>query len=328
MTDILYAQSYLSQEHHVAHSRRNMIHSILLIVGLGLIMASSAYLIWGLVGVAGAFAAIAVFALFGPRIPASAIMRMYRAREIDPEHGKEFLRILEILSDRAELPTTPKLMVVPSSTMNAFATGSPQMSAIAVTDGLLRRLELRELAAVLAHEVSHIRNDDLSTMALADTMSRVTQLMSFIGVGLALLNLPSVLFGGQMIPWGAVALLYLAPTIGNLLQLGLSRAREYDADLDGSQLTGDPDALISALQKIENYQGRIWEDMFFPGRRIPHPSLFRSHPPTAKRVARLSELKVTLPPVSVPDNPVITLSANGPSSLFPRYRLPWPGIWY
>lgn len=328
MAHIMVARPALSMERSAAHARRNDLHSVLLVLSLGAIMCASAWLIWGLAGVAAALACIATFALFGSRVPASAVMRMYGAKPMDPNYGAEFLRILEILSDRAELPNTPKLMVISSSTMNAFATGTKEHSAIAVTEGLLRRLDLREVTAVLAHEVSHISNNDLSTMALADTMSRITQLLSFVGVALALVNLPSLFTGGVVIPWGAVILLYLAPTLGNLAQMGLSRAREYDADLEGSQLTGDPDALISALQKIENYQGHFWEDMFFPGRKIPHPSLFRSHPPTDRRVKRLAELRATMPPVAVPDAPVITLQAAGPSSLFPHYRLPWPGIWY
>lgn len=319
----------ISTPRSIAHSRQNDTHSIMLTVALGAIMGISAWLIWGWAGMFAATAIIALYAYLGPRIPAAAVMRMYRARPIDPKHGGEFLRILEILADRAELPKTPKLMVVSSSTINAFATGKQEDSAIAVTDGLLRRLDLREITAVLAHEVAHIANNDLRTMAFADSMSRITQSLSFVGIFLAILNIPALFTGGEIINWWAVGLLYLAPTIGNLMQLGLSRAREFDADHDGSLLTGDPQGLISALQKIERYQGQFWEDMVMPGRRIPQPSIFRTHPPTAERVKRLSELKSPArPKLEIPNTPVITFVAAGPSSLFPRYHLPWPGIWY
>ena len=143
-------------------------------------------------------------------------------------------------------------------TLNAFATGSPDNAVIGITEGLLRRLSLRELAGVLAHELSHVRNNDLSVMSLADTMTRFTQVLSYLAVILAIFNLPAWLLGDADMPFAALLLLYLAPTIGSLLQLGLSRTREYDADLEAAELTGDPRGLASALDKLERYQGQFW----------------------------------------------------------------------
>jgi heat shock protein HtpX len=99
-----------------------------------------------------------------------------------------------------------------------------------------------------------------------------------------------MLAGMAVVPWSVVLLLVFSPTLMALLQLALSRAREFDADLGAVRLTGDPEALISALRKLERRTGRFWEEILLPGRRIPEPSLLRTHPPTEARIARLREL--------------------------------------
>jgi heat shock protein HtpX len=240
------------------------------------------------------------------------------------------VHIVDVLSDRAELPSPPPVYVIPSMTLNAFATGSREKAVIGVTEGLLRRLTLNELAGVLAHEISHVRNNDLAVMSLADVMTRFTQMLSYLALFLAILNLPAFLLGDAEISLLGLALLYLAPTVGSLIQLALSRTREYDADLEGAGLTGDPGSLASALEKLERYQGRFWEDMTLPvpGRRIPQPSLLRSHPPTADRIARLRALqgRPMLPNIPVAEEPVVTMLGLGPGAMRPRYR--WTGVWY
>jgi heat shock protein HtpX len=215
-------------------------------------------------------------------------------------------------------------------TLNAFATGTPDKAVVGITEGLLRRLSLRELAGVLAHEISHIRNNDLAVMSLADVMTRFTQSLSYLALFLAIFNLPGLLMGESDISLAALLLLYLAPTLGSLLQLGLSRTREYDADLEGAQLTGDPGGLASALEKLERYQGNFWEDLTLPvpGRRIPQPSLLRSHPPTEERIRRLLALesRELQPPIEVVEEPMVSLIGVGPGSMRPRYR--FPGVWF
>ena len=172
-----------------------------------------------------------------------------------------------------------------SQMMNAFAVGKIDDSAVAVTDGLIRNLTLRQLAGVLAHEVSHIRNEDLTVMALGDVLTRLTGTLSTIGL---LVGIPAALLaGGGVVSWVTIAALVAAPTVGGLLQLALSRAREYDADLDAAGLTGDPEGLASALQTLEQKQGSMWEKLVLPGSRLPEPSLLRSHPKTPDRVERL-----------------------------------------
>ena len=217
-----------------AHKTRNQLHSVLLVGGLGLLTSFSAWLLWSWTGVLVTLVWIAALYVFAPRLPPQMIMRMYRAQRIDPQHGGQIAYIVDELARRARLPATPALYVIPSMTLNAFATGKPGNAVIGVTEGLLRRLSMRELAGVLAHELSHVRNNDLAVMALADVMTRFTQVLSYLAVILAIFNLPAWLLGDSDISLSALLLLYLAPTFGSLLQLALSRTREYEADATGA----------------------------------------------------------------------------------------------
>jgi len=320
----------LNDDQRRAHQSRNELHSALLVGGLGLVTAFSAWLLWSWTGVLVALASIAVLHVFAPRLPPEIIMRMYRARPINPSQGGQILHVVGELAHRAKLPAVPAVYVIPSMTLNAFATGTPEKAVVGITEGLLRRLSLRELAGVLAHELSHVRNGDLSVMALADAMTRFTQVLSYLAVFLAIFNLPAWLLGDVDMPFLGLLLLYLAPSIGSLLQLALSRTREYDADMQGAELTGDPRALASALDKLERYQGSFWEDLMFPvpTRRIPQPSLLRTHPPTEERIRRLLELehRELSPPIEVVEEPMVSMVGVSPGSMQPRYR--FPGVWF
>lgn len=321
---------FLDADSHRAHKTRNTLHSVLLVGSLGLLTGVSAWLLWGGMGVAVTLVAIGVIYAFAPRLPPEVLMQMYRGRPVDPRNGSAILHMVDVLSDRAELPAPPKVYVIPSMTLNAFATGTPEKAMIGVTEGLLRRLTLNELAGVLAHEISHIRNNDLAVMTLADVMTRFTQMLSYLAIFLALFNLPAFLLGDSEISFLGLLLLYLAPTAGSLIQLALSRTREYDADLEGAGLTGDPESLAAGLEKLERYQGRFWEDMMLPvpGRRMPQPSLLRSHPLTAERVARLRALhdRSMLPQLAIAEEPMVSLIGLGPIAMRPRYR--WTGVWF
>jgi heat shock protein HtpX len=209
--------------------------------------------------------------------------------------------------------------------LNAFAVGRPPDAALAVTDGLLRVLSLREMAGVLAHEISHIRNNDLVVMSLADVIAQLTRIMATGGMLLLLITLPAWLAEYSRLPWLLILVLMLAPTFGSLLQLALSRAREYDADLDAAGLTGDPAGLAAALAKMERLQGGFVERIMLPGPRIPNPSLLRTHPPIEKRISRLLSLSpsedaiTTAKPIDVPlEYPVVA----------PQPRRRASGMWY
>lgn len=308
----------------------NRLDTVLLIVALTLLTAISAYQFLGWPGLIGAVCFVAVLSAAAPHVPARAILRLYRAEPIDPRTGAEIYDLLGELCRRAGMARPPGLYVVPSLTMNAFSVGTPDNAAIAVTEGLLRKLSLRQTAGVLAHELSHIRNNDLRIMALADALSRAMQFLSWIALVLVLLYLPHYLAGNGRIPWTGLLLLYLAPTIATLLQLALSRTREFAADQSAVALTGDPAGLASALTAIERYEGRFWEDLIFPStRRVPNPSILRTHPATHERIERLRALAP--PPARQPiglgaDGPRVSLVGMSPSQMRPRYRV--PGIWF
>jgi heat shock protein HtpX len=147
---------------------------------------------------------------------------------------------------------------------------------------------------------------------------------------MAVLNLPGLLLGHAEVPLVGLVLLYLAPTAGSLIQLALSRAREYDADLEAVSLIGNPGWLISALRKLDRYQGRFWEDLRLPvpARRSPLPSMLRSHPKTEDRIARLEAITEPslLPEIDLGPGPTDLSPGQGPVAMRPRYR--WTGVWF
>jgi heat shock protein HtpX len=274
------------------HGLLNLVHTWLLVGGSLGLFALCAFVFFGLQGTILAAAFGAAGLVVATRMSPQLVLRMYKARPVTRAEFPEGHDILDDLAARAELPARPVLHVAPSHVLNAFAVGRPEASAVCFTDALLRSLSRREFAGVLAHEISHIRNEDVKVMAIADMVARFTSTLSSFGMFALILNLPSVLFGGEPgMPWTGILLLIAAPSIGSLLQLALSRTREYDADLGAALLTGDPDGLASALVKLESAQRRNWEGMMLPGGRIPDPSILRSHPRTADRIARLKALQ-------------------------------------
>ncbi len=136
-----------------------------------------------------------------------------------------------------------------------------------------------------------------------------------------------MLTGADQVPW-LLVLLVAAPGIGSLLQLALARTREFDADLDAIGLTGDPVGLAAALTKLECYQGRFWQDIVLPGRRIPDPSILRSHPATEERVRRLAELRDLAPAVPLPRMRDTFHHHGAVPETPPKPRWRKSGLWY
>jgi heat shock protein HtpX len=275
-----------------------------LLVLLGWLVAGQTGIIWAVI-LGG------ILVLFGQQVSPQLVLRMYRARPLTSAEAPQLYQIMEELAQRAQLPYVPALYYVPSRMLNAFAVGTRRNAAIGLTDGLLRGLNLRELTGVLAHEMSHIRNNDMRSMSVADVISRVTNLFSTFGKFLLLVNLPLIFMGSAPISWWAILLLIVAPFISGLLQLALSRTREFDADLDAIQLTHDPVGLMNALQKLEYYATNIWQQVLFPGRGVPDPSIFRTHPHTKDRLARLQELNPQqYQPIAMPAQAPFALPGN------------------
>jgi heat shock protein HtpX len=253
------------------------------------VLGGLAWLLFGAGGLLWALVLGGIVLALRPRVPPRWVLSMYGARPLPYAAAPELHRYVQALAGRAGLPATPQLYYVASPMANAFAVGRRGDAALAVTDGLLRSLTGREVAGVLAHEVGHIRADDLWVMNLGDVVGRLTHALAYFGLILLVLTLPLTAGGTSSPVWPAV-LLMAAPTVVTLLQLALSRSREYDADREGAALTGDPEGLASALTRLERLEGRIWERVMVPRRRGPDPLLLRTHPPTAERVRRLREL--------------------------------------
>jgi heat shock protein HtpX len=314
------------------HKWRNLAQSVLLLGGLGLLVALCGWILFGPVGLLGILLVAMVGFAFGPRVCSEMVLRMYKAQPLAARQLPEVFQVLARLSERAGLERMPRLYYVPSAMLNAFAVGRRNDAVIGVTDGLLRTLDLRELTGVLAHEISHIRNNDVRLMSLADLAGRLTRMMSLLGMALLFLSLPAWLTGSASVPFLLVLLLIFAPHITTLLQLALSRSREFDADLDAAGLTGDPAGLMSALAKLERRQRGIWEQIFLPGRRLPEPSILRSHPPTEQRLARLRSLyganreETVLARLGLTGAPAAVTTPWTPITRPPRGRL--IGFWY
>lgn len=291
-----------------AHQVANAAQTALLILTMAAILCVVAYLFAGLFGVVVAAMVTAGIAALSRSIPKEMILRLYRAKRVGTAEFPLGHALMRDLAQRAELPRTPDLYVIPSEAPNAFAVGARDNAAVAVTVGLLNLLNPRELAGVLGHEVSHIHNGDLGVMSLADGMTRVARALAFSGFALLIGGVVAALLGAPSpAPWHLAPILIFAPVAMTFAQLALSRTREFDADHDGAQFSGDPLALASALKKLTRWQGARLDEMILTGRRAPEPSALRTHPPTEERVERLEALvgHVAHPPLIEPDQPTL-----------------------
>lgn len=231
------------------------------------------------------------------------VLRMHNARELGQSDAPALHRMVEELAVQAGIPK-PKIYVIAEPVPNAFATGrNPEHGVVAVTEGIMRLLTPEELRGVLAHEIAHIRNRDILIQTVAVVigssivaLASMLQWAAIFGVGRSSDNEGG---GGGGI-FGALLMALLAPIAASLIQMALSRSREYVADSTGAQLSHDPMALASALQKIEAYSrgahmnnlNPATESMYiinpFQGMKIS--SLFSTHPATEDRVRRLEEM--------------------------------------
>lgn len=305
----------------------NLLHSALLLGALLLLLSALGWVVGGIQGLIVALLGCVVLVIVNGMFSPWLTLRLYGARRLTPGDAPELGRVMSILAKRAKLSTSPALYLLRSDLMNAFTVGSGPGAALTISDTLVRRLTPRELIGVLAHEIGHIANGDTWVMGLADLMSRLTSAFSLMGQVLLIMNLPLILLTEHTISWTAIALLLIAPTLAGLIQLALSRTREYSADLRAAALTGDPRGLASALVEMERRQGRMFEQIVFPGHGIPDPSLLRTHPRTEERVRRLLELD----PSTLPSAPLIQserVETDGARSSGRKHRMSRTGLWY
>jgi heat shock protein HtpX len=227
-------------------------------------------------------------------------LAMYRAQPVTREQLPRLYEIMERLAPKMGIPM-PKLYVIPTESPNAFATGrNPQHASVAVTHGILNLLNDEEMEGVLAHELGHVRNRDILISSVAATIAGAITMLASMGRW-------AMIFGG----WGggdredrrgggitALIMLILAPIAASLIQLAVSRSREYQADATGAHLTGNPYALASALQKLDAYSRRLpmqaspsTAHLFIIQPKllgVDFGNLFSTHPPIAKRIERLT----------------------------------------
>ncbi|MEO6408936.1 MAG: zinc metalloprotease HtpX [Burkholderiaceae bacterium] len=223
------------------------------------------------------------------------VLKMYNAQEVDETSAPQFYRMVRELAQKAELPM-PRVYVIEEDAPNAFATGrNPEHAAVAATTGIMRVLSDRELRGVMAHELGHVRHRDILISTISATMAgAISMLANF-----------AMFFGGRNSegrannPVAGILVMLLAPLAASLIQMAISRAREFEADRAGAEISGDPQALASALQKIQAYARGIpleaaERNPATAQMMIINPlsggglaGLFSTHPATEERVERL-----------------------------------------
>lgn len=277
----------------------NTLRTGLLLAAMTALFLAAGFLIGGEAGMLIAFGLAAAMNLFAYWNADKLVLRMYGAREVDARSAPEFHAIVTQLAEQAGLPM-PKVYVVQSDQPNAFATGrNPENAAVATTTGLLRMLTPEEIAGVMAHELAHVRNRDTLIMTITATIAGAIGMLAnfalFFGHGGDNRNNPLGIVG-------VILVMLLAPLAAMLVQMAISRSREYEADRIGAEISGRPLWLASALRKIEYAAGRIDNPAAESNPATAHlfivnplharnlDSLFRTHPTTDERIARLEAM--------------------------------------
>lgn len=277
----------------------NTLRTGLLLAAMTALFLAAGFLIGGEAGMLIAFGLAAAMNLFAYWNADKLVLRMYGAREVDARSAPEFHAIVTQLAEQAGLPM-PKVYVVQSDQPNAFATGrNPENAAVATTTGLLRMLTPEEIAGVMAHELAHVRNRDTLIMTITATIAGAIGMLAnfalFFGHGGDNRNNPLGIVG-------VILVMLLAPLAAMLVQMAISRSREYEADRIGAEISGRPLWLASALRKIEYAASRIDNPAAESNPATAHlfivnplharnlDSLFRTHPTTDERIARLEAM--------------------------------------
>jgi heat shock protein HtpX len=276
----------------------NTLKTTFLLTGLTLILILAGDYFGGENGAVIALVVAAAMNFFSYFYSDKIALAMYRAQPVTREQLPRAYEVVGRLAQKAQIPM-PKIYVIPTDSPNAFATGrNPQHASVAVTQGILQLLNDEELEGVLAHELGHVRNRDILTSSIAATLAGAITILARMGFWFGMLGGGGGdsrdREGGGL---GALAMLILAPIAAMLIQLWVSRTREFEADASGARLTGNPYALASALEKISAVS-----------RRVPLPAspssahlfivapllsgemlanLFSTHPPVQKRIERL-----------------------------------------
>lgn len=276
----------------------NLIRTGVLIAALTALFMAVGYLLGGTSGMLIALVVAAGTNLIAYWNSDKMVLAMQGAVAVEPSRAPDLYRMVETLAARAGIPT-PRLYVIETAQPNAFATGrNPANAAVAVSSGLLNTLKSEEVAGVLAHEIAHIRNRDTLTMTVTATLAGAISMLAQFGLFFGGGNNRNNPLGGI----GALLMVFLAPLAAGIVQMAVSRTREYEADRDGAHISGEPLALASALAKISQLAQRT---VNVPAERNPAMAhlyianplsgarmdgLFSTHPAVENRIAALEQL--------------------------------------
>lgn len=277
----------------------NQLKTTLLLGLLTVLLVSMGAALGGKSGMMIAFVMAAVMNFGSYWFSDKIVLKMYKARPIERNDNPQFYGMVERLAQRANLPM-PKVYIIPDQSPNAFATGrNPQHAAVAATEGIIRILTPEELEGVMAHELGHVKNRDILVSTIAATFAGA---ISMIG---NMLQWGAILGGGRDSEEGggaagligSLALAIIAPIMAMLIQMAVSRSREYLADATGAQICGKPNALADALAKLQNASRQIPMHSASPATAhmfIVNPltggamkNMFSTHPPMEERISRL-----------------------------------------
>ena len=302
----------------------NYVKTALLLAALTGFFLVAGYMLGGQSGLMLAFVAALGMNLFAYWNSDKMVLRMSNAHEVGPNDAPELYGIVQELAQRGGLPM-PRVYIIDEDQPNAFATGrNPENAAVAATTGLLRHLSREEVAGVMAHELGHVRHRDTLIMTVAATLSGAIGMLASFG---------GMMGGGRdengrpiLNPIAAIAMMILAPLAASLVQMAISRSREYEADRMGAELTGQPLWLASALARLHAGTQQIPNAVAEANPATAHlyianplsagglRGLFSTHPPMEERIARLEAMAATQPRPSAPRRSSIptTAPARGP----------------
>ncbi|MBN2738907.1 MAG: M48 family metalloprotease [Spirochaetales bacterium] len=273
---------------------RNVIQSSLLILGMMVILWMLMYIIVNdYIASLAIFAGVVMFFL-NPFVSHHVLFNLKKTTKLYPQQAPGLFEMLRQLSYKADIEE-PELYYMANNEMNAFTTYNRGKPVIVVSAGLLSFLNTFELQGVLAHEISHIRNRDVFLLTFAEATRWLISFLAAFGQILFFLMMPFAFWGTTRISLFSIALVFSAPFVSRLLWFGLSRIREYQADIGSAELTGNPRALASALRKI-SYKPQSLFDFFFKryhqNKEIKN-DLLKTHPHTQSRIDKLESFEQT-----------------------------------
>lgn len=298
----------------------NMLKTTMLLAALTALFMALGFTMGGTGGAMIALLIAAAMNLFTFWNADKIVLKMHGAREVDAGNCPEFVGLVQDLARRASLPM-PKVYVIDSEHPNAFATGrDPDHAAVAATTGLLGMLDRDEIEGVMAHELAHIRNRDTLIMTMTATIAGAISMLANFGM---FFGHGRDRDGGQVL--ATILAMFVAPFAAMIVQMAISRSREYGADRGGAEISGKPHALASALHKLAHGAAHIPNPVvernpaaaalyIVPGMRRGGDSLFSTHPATENRIAHLQDIAQEMGALAAPRRAAAAIGGSVPTT--------------